>query len=241
MARRPKVAVARWEDVPGERLASYWRRLREAGLEPVDLCGPAYETGKPSQSIEGCAGLLLTGGVDIDPRRYGEAPHPDVKATNAARDAFEEEALKRALAEDMPVLAICRGHQLLNIALGGGLLQHIDSGEHVAHAEEPHESRWHAVAFEPDSRLRGILGVDSLLVNSRHHQAVTPERLAPGLRIAARSEDGLVEAVESPAHRWVVGVQWHPEREESGEPDFDAMSRRLFHAFALALNIQMSI
>jgi len=118
---------------------------------------------------------------------------------------------------------------------------HIDSGEHVAHAEEPHESRWHAVALEPDSRLRGILGVDSLLVNSRHHQAVTPERLAPGLRIAARSEDGLVEAVESPAHRWVVGVQWHPEREESGQPDFDAMSRRLFHAFALALNIQMSI
>ena len=221
----PKVAVARWEDVPGERVESYWRCLREAGLAPVDLH-------KPAQPLGGCAGLVLTGGVDIDPQRYGEARHATVKDVNPARDEFEARLLDEALAADLPVLAICRGHQLLNVCLGGGLQQHIESGEHRAHKEQPYASRWHEVTLDGGSRLAGILGTAPVWVNSRHHQAVTADRLAPGLRVAARSEDGVVEAVESEAHRWVIAVQWHPEREEPERPDFSRLSARLFAAFA---------
>jgi putative glutamine amidotransferase len=198
--------------------------VREAVGEPVDLRGHDAE-------LEGLDGLVLTGGMDVDPARYGEAPHPKVRHFDPARDAFEERALRFALERDLPVLAICRGHQLLNVAFGGGLLQHIESGEHVADLKAVGQpSRWHAARIAPDTRLRAITGEDEIEVNSRHHQAVTQETLAPGLAVAATSPDGLIEAVESTSHRWVLGVQWHPERPEEHHPAFAPRSRRLFEA-----------
>jgi putative glutamine amidotransferase len=130
---------------------------------------------------------------------------------------------------DIAVLAICRGHQLLNVAFGGGLLQHLEDRAHRAdYRTEGFPSGWHEVSIREGSRLRGALGDASALVNSRHHQAVTRERVAPRLEVVTRSPDGVVEGVESLAHRWVVGVQWHPERLEPQQDGFAQASTLLF-------------
>lgn len=223
----PRVVVARWEHIPGERLENYWRRLRDAGLEPIDCSSAGVGLGN-------CAGLLLTGGVDVDPTLYGEQPHPETGASNRPRDDFELALLREALDRDLPVLAICRGHQLLNVAFGGSLLQHIESDAHVE--DEARLSAQHDAALIAGTRLHAIYGTEDIRVNSRHHQAVTPDRAAPGLTVSATTPDGLVEGLESPDHAWVVGVQWHPERPDPHIPGFDADSRRLFDAFAAAVN-----
>lgn len=228
-----RVAVARWEHIPGERLENYWRRTQEAELEVLDLSSPGLQRA-------GAHALMLTGGIDVDPALYGEEPHPEVTETNAARDEFEMSLLDEALERDMPVLAICRGHQLLNVAFGGSLLQHIESR---AHEDVDLVSTEHDVTLVPGTRLHRAYGVERLHVNSRHHQAVTPDRLAPGLTVSATTDDGLVEGFESVNHTWVVGVQWHPERPDPHIPGFDAESRRLFEVFAEAVqaNARLSI
>jgi putative glutamine amidotransferase len=221
---RPRIGVTRWEDVTGEKIEAYWQRVREAGGEPIDLDGP----GADSQGLDG---LVLTGGLDVAPALYGEPPHPKVKKTDPARDAFETAALTRALELDLPVLAVCRGHQLLNVVFGGTLLQHIDDGSHRADFSQPDvPSRWHSVRLLPGTHIAGLLGDGDIEVNSRHHQAVLPDTLAPGLTVAATSPDGLIEAVESQAHSWTVGVQWHPERLEPEHPLFAPAMRTLFEA-----------
>jgi len=224
-----RIAVARWETVPYERIEAYWERLRAAGLEPVDLHEPA-------EDLSALRGLVLTGGIDIDPARYGEAPHPRSQQPDPLRDEFELSLLGEALARDQPVLAICRGHQLLNVCFGGSLLQHIEDWSHASQRDEQRTSATHALRLEAGSRLAGWLGAATLTVNSRHHQAVTPERVAPGLRVLATSPDGIVEAVESERHAWIIGVQWHPERTEPQIAGFEAASLRLFNAFAAAVN-----
>ena len=219
-----RIGVTRWEDIPGERSQWYWECARRAGAEVVDLGGP-------DASVAGLDGLILTGGLDIEPERYGEERHPKVKQTDGRRDEFELAVLRAALAADLPVLAICRGHQLLNVAFGGKLLQHVEGNAHRANFKlEGIPSNWHTVRLEPGSRVRAILGADEIEVNSRHHQAVLPEVLAPGLDATAFSPDGLVEAVESRRHRWVIGVQWHPELPELEHPGFAERCRPLFEA-----------
>jgi gamma-glutamyl-gamma-aminobutyrate hydrolase PuuD len=143
--------------------------------------------------------------------------------------------LESALNRDIPVLAICRGHQLLNVGFGGQLLQHIDSGEHRAdYRSEGYPSRWHSVRISPDARLAAALEATDLEINSRHHQAVTADVLARGLRPVAWADDHgheLVEGMESESHDWVVGVQWHPERLEEHRAPFAPVMRRLFATF----------
>lgn len=223
-----RVAVARWEHIPGERLENYWRRLREAGLEVLDHSSPG-------QTLAHTHGLLLTGGIDVDPALYGETPQPEVDETNRARDEFEIGLLRDALERDLPVFAICRGHQLLNVAMGGSLLQHIESR---AHEDVELESAQHDATLVGGTKLHGVYGVERLYVNSRHHQAVTPERVAPGLVVSATTDDGLVEGLESQSHTWVVSVQWHPERPDPHIPGFDAEACRLFEAFAAAVRVR---
>ena len=219
---RVKVALTWGERYADEQRASYRQRLRDAGLHPIDF-------NKPGRSLDDCAGLVLTGGVDIDPARYGAEPHRRTEQPNSPRDAFELTLLEEALQRDLPVLAICRGHQLLNVCLGGSLVQHIESGEHTSHGAPSRESRWHDVEVLPSTRLAEIAGTGRVRVNSRHHQAVTAETLAPSLMASAVSPDGLIEAVEG-AGRWVMGVQWHPERQEPEEPNFSLISGRIFTA-----------
>jgi gamma-glutamyl-gamma-aminobutyrate hydrolase PuuD len=208
-----------------EWLHHYHDRLHDLGVETLDVTDAAH-------GLRGCDGLLLTGGVDVDPALYGETPHAMTQPPVPGRDALELALLREALAGDLPVLAICRGQQLLNVCLGGSLLQHIDSDAHVADATSA--SRWHDVSVEPETKLAAVLGAGRHSVNSRHHQAVTADRVAPGLRVTALSDDGMVEGVEGAGHRWLVGVQWHPERLEDA-PLFISDSRRLFEAFRVAL------
>jgi putative glutamine amidotransferase len=202
----------------------YLQRLRDAGADPLELepgCGKAEDVIGP------LSGLLLPGGGDVQPACYAAEAHPETSGTRPELDALEIEMVCAAQARRIPVLAICRGHQLLNVALGGSLHQHIDGNGHRALTGEP--SRWHDVRIEPRSRLASHVGSGVQRVNSRHHQAVLPQTLAPRLRAVAVSPDGLVEASESEDGAWTVSVQWHPERIEMW-----ARSRALFEAFVHA-------
>jgi gamma-glutamyl-gamma-aminobutyrate hydrolase PuuD len=225
-----RIGVLRNE--PGDPIApdNYANRLVERGCAVVDLwpAGPA--------SIAGLAALVLIGGDDVDPALYGEAPHPETDVPVRMYDDYEIHLLREALNARLPVLAICRGFQVLNVALGGSLVQHIEGNGHRAYLEgDERISRWHDVVIEPGSRLHAIYGQERFEVNSRHHQAVTVERVAPALRATAFSPDGWVEGLEPVDHPgWLVGVQWHPERPEPQRPNHAVVSRRLFDAFLAA-------
>jgi putative glutamine amidotransferase len=231
--KRPLIGVVRWEDVPGEPMHQYWRRVDETGGAVLDIDRSSIN--RVPELAPHLDGLVLTGGLDVDPARYGAERHPKVRRLVPQRDALELELLRRVLDRDVPVLAICRGHQVLNVAFGGSLLQHIDSGEHRAdYRTEGYPSRWHDVRVEAGTWLAEALGATGARVNSRHHQAVLCNTLGAGLRPVAFADadaDELVEGVESEQHRCVIGVQWHPERAEPHEPSFAPMSRRLFAAF----------
>ena len=236
-----KVGVTRWEDVPGEAVDRYWSRVVEAGGAVVDL--DESSVGRVAELATAIDALVLTGGIDVDPFRYAAQRHARVKETSPERDAMELAYLEAALRRDIPVLAICRGHQLMNVGFGGTLLQHVDSGEHRAdYRTEGFPSRWHQVRLLPDCRLGDVFGATEFEINSRHHQAVRAADLAPGLRAVAFADDDgseLIEAAESEQHRWAVSVQWHPERLEPHKPAFAPLMRRLFAAFvAQAQNVR---
>jgi putative glutamine amidotransferase len=230
---KPRIGVTRWDDVPDEARDRYWARVTEAGGEVIDLNEAAV--GRVDEIAPALDGLVLTGGIDVDPAIYGAERHPKVKETSADRDRMEIAFLTAAAARDIPVLAICRGHQVLNVGFGGRLIQHIDSGEHRADFATPgYPSRWHDVELLPDTRLAALFGATTFEINSRHHQAVDMACLAPGLRPVGFSDDHghrLIEGLESEAHRWVVGVQWHPERPEEHRAAFAPLMRRLFDTF----------
>jgi putative glutamine amidotransferase len=208
----------------------YHERIREAGGEPIDL-HPAVDAPVP-ELIAGLDALLLSGGPDVLPARYGEAAHPETGPADERRDALEFALLEHAIAREMPVLAICRGQQVLNVALGGRLVQHIDGDAHRAYLEpDPRvgESRWHDVVVEQGTALAALIGAGRVHTNSRHHQAVPDDALGRGLVVTARADDGIVEGLEAPGHRWLLAVQWHPERDEVAE-----RFRSLFESFVAA-------
>jgi putative glutamine amidotransferase len=176
-------------------------------LPPIEL-GPAAER----TLLERIDGLLLIGGSDLDPASYGEAPAPRLEATSALRDAFELALVRGAIARDLPVLGICRGLQILNVATGGTLEQDLAGagfGEHRPAPGRLDEPTFHAIEVEPESLLAAGPEPAALSVNSHHHQGVA--RLGEGARVIARSPDGVVEALEWPDREHVLGVQWHPE------------------------------
>lgn len=174
-----------------------------AGGTPFVL--PSLGAAVVDDMLDALDGVVLTGGGDVAPVRYGATPSPEVHNVDPLRDEFDLALVARALARDIPVLAICRGMQVVNVALGGSLVQHIDDHQVLDHPAAP----GHEVRIDPDSDLAAALGVSSLEVNSMHHQAVLDA--APGLRPVAWAHDGSVEAVEQPGNRHLVAVQWHPE------------------------------
>jgi len=187
---------------------SYVEAVVAAGGLPVVL--PVLDPSLAGAMLDGLDGLLLSGGGDISPARYGEEPVPEVYGVDERRDAFELALVEAALERNLPVLGVCRGHQVLNVALGGRLIQHVGLLSPVNHQErERYGEIIHAVVLEPDSLVASVLEATEVGVNTLHHQAVAePGR---GLRVVARSaEDGLIEAVEHEDHR-MIGVQWHPE------------------------------
>ncbi|MFL5528219.1 MAG: gamma-glutamyl-gamma-aminobutyrate hydrolase family protein, partial [Gemmatimonadaceae bacterium] len=213
--------------------AAYVTALENAGLVPL-IVPPLTSADAASAVLDSVAGLVLTGGEDVDPARYGEQRHEKVRSVNAARDATEAALIQEARARGTPVLAICRGIQMLNVALGGTLVQDISSqcNTDIVHDEDgPRDSRSHEVSIEPGSLIAKAVGTEHLTVNSFHHQSV--KRVADGMRVTARSPDGIIEGLESTEDDWwVMAVQWHPEEmNESTEP----WDRGLFKAFARQL------
>ncbi len=189
-----------------DKLEPYLEALRYCGLEPV-----LFIAGEP-WSLDGIDAVMLAGGSDIEPSLYGEPRDPLTQAPDHARDEMELGVLRGALANKLPVLGICRGMQLMNVAFGGTMHQDI-----AGHKEGLHP-------VEVTSRLAAIFGAGTVLTNSRHHQAV--KRVGDGLLLSGRAADGTVEGIELPGESFVVGVQWHPE-----DMLDDAVQLRLFDAF----------
>ncbi len=213
--------------------AAYVTALENAGLIPLIV--PPLSSGRAAAAIlDSVSGLVLTGGEDVDPARYGEERDKKVRSVNAARDATEAALVEEAKARGMPVLAICRGIQILNVALGGTLVQDIASQceTDISHDEEgPRDSRSHEITIERGSLIAKAIGTERCTVNSFHHQSV--KRVAEGLRVTARSPDGIIEGLESADKDWwVMAVQWHPEEMTDSREPWD---RGLFKAFARQL------
>ena len=200
--------------------------LARAGAEVrwIDLADPE----RAVQEALTCDGLLLPGGGDMDPKFYGQERILACGEPNLLRDAAEPPLLRAFLAADKPVLAICRGIQVMNVVLGGDLYQDIKPFAHVPHND--HWGKVHTVTVRRGTLLSRILGQDTVLVNSQHHQAV--DHIAPGLTLAALSEDGIVEAIEKPDARFCLGVQWHPEWLSEMDPAMQGLFDAFVHACA---------
>lgn len=211
---------------------AYTDAVRGAGLVPVVV--PPMPAREAVALLDRVDGLLLTGGEDVSPEHYGEPAHHTVDDTHALRDECELALVGAARERALPTLAICRGIQVLNVALGGSLVQDIASVRPDALAHDRSDARTervHDVRVDAGSRLAAALGADALRVNSSHHQALA--RVADGLRVTACAEDGVVEGAEwRDDDWWLLGVQWHPEElVRTAEP----WDRALFAAFARAV------
>ena len=198
-----------WEEDSALIPAAYVRAIEAAGgralLVPPSLDGI-------DETLDRLDGLLFSGGSDLDPDLYGQEVHPETNGVVPERDRAELALLSAALERDMPVLAVCRGSQILNVALGGDLVQHLpDVVGDDKHKHTPGAFSDHDVDLVPGTRVRQILG-DHTPVKSHHHQGYG--QLGEGLREAARADDGTVEALEDPTRRFAVGVLWHPEASE---------------------------
>jgi putative glutamine amidotransferase len=215
---RPTIGVTLDSEEPGGYSKFPWYAVRQNYADAVVKAGglPLFLPHEPDQVEDYLGlidGLVVTGGAfDIDPALFGAAEkHPTVKL-KGRRTAFEWNITQRAVAEDLPVLGICGGQQLLNVVLGGTLIQHIPDEVKgpLAHEQpNPRNEPGHSVTVEKNTLLYRICGVTSLEVNSAHHQAA--KSVGPGITINAKAEDGVIEGIEDPRHRFVLGVQWHPE------------------------------
>jgi len=229
--KRPRILVTASR---GAAVAEYLDALRAAGVEPVRIVpGDAARA-----ALDGVAGVVLTGGVDVDPATYGAPASPFVTETEPERDVFEIDVLREARERGLPMLCVCRGLQIANVAFGGTLIadvpHHLGDRAATAHdvgAPDQHDG-WrivpeHVVDAEPDSALARIAGTARFATNAAHHQAV--DRCAGDLRIVARTADGIVEALEARFDTpfWLA-VQWHPESTSAT----DGVSRAIFTAFA---------
>lgn len=203
--------------------AEYLEAVRQAGGIPL-LLAP----GEPNleEAMEVLDGLVLAGGGDIHPERYGGQVHELNYGVDRERDSLELDLGRRAIDSGLPTLGICRGAQILNVVQGGTLIEHLpdEVGEEILHRSPPRQPVSHVVRIQSGSRLAAIVGAEEFEVASWHHQAL--RRVAPGFEIVAHAPDGTIEAIEMPAHPWLIAVQWHPELSAGQDP----IQRRLFAA-----------
>ena len=203
--------------------AEYVDAVRRAGGIPV-LIAPGEIRGH--ELLARLDGIILAGGGDIEPTHYNGAAHETIFNTDAERDRSELALTARLLQLDLPTLCICRGMQVVNVALGGALIEHIpdEAGEEVLHRLPPHQGLRHPVRVEADSRLAAIMGTTDAAPLSWHHQAL--RTVGEGLTVVATAADGTIEAVEMAGHAWLIAVQWHPELTAA----VDADQQRIFDA-----------
>lgn len=239
--RKPIIAITATSEIVRDvrriRLnAAYVRAVEQAGALPLVI--PPLSAGADATALLDVAGgLLLTGGEDVDPSRYHVAPRPETGNPNEARDSTEISLVIAAKRRAMPTLAICRGVQLLNVALGGSLVQDIPAERPggVDHdPESARDARVHDVEVESHSRLARSLEATELRVNSFHHQAL--DRVADGFQVSAHAPDGIIEGLEwKGSDWWAVGVQWHPEELTDTAEGWD---RDLFAAFVSQISVR---
>jgi putative glutamine amidotransferase len=210
-----RVSWGPWEEVVAMMPMSYLRAVQAAGGLPLVLPPDDAAAEAPNELVDRVDALVLAGGGDVDPAAYGARPHPRVGHTVPERDRFELGLAHCALERDLPLLGICRGMELLNVARGGTLVQHVP--DLVGHEEHRHtlgQFADHDVELEPDSLAARAAGAERLAVKSHHHQGV--DELGEGLEVTGWSvPDRLPEAVEDPGSRFVLGVLWHPEQDDS--------------------------
>ena len=204
-----EVSWAGWVEPAAVVPLAYVRAIEKAGGRPL-VVPPSEQAIEETLAV--LDGILFSGGSDLGPELYGAELHPATTGVREDRDRAEMALLTAALELDMPVLAVCRGSQVLNVALGGDLVQHLpDSLGHERHRENPGEWSEHDVKLEPESRVGSLIG-ESAGVKSHHHQGYG--RIGEGLREVGWAEDGTVEALEDPSKRFALGVLWHPEEGE---------------------------
>jgi len=241
MSQRPVIGITAFETIypkpPHAPLYATGQRyvcaIEDAGGLPVIL-SPGLSDETLRAMFERLDGLLLSGGGDVDPAIYGEEPHHTIWGLDMKRDHAELALAKWAADDQKPLLCICRGTQVLNVALGGSLLQDIESmhPEPLTHMFDqettPREQITHHITVNTDSLLGELLQANVAQVNSWHHQAI--KRVASDLKVVAHAPDGIVEAIEIPEHRFALGVQWHPEWLYDRQPEM----ARLFHGLITA-------
>lgn len=216
---RPRILVTMGRDLPDRsntlRLpVSYVTALLAEGAIPV-LMPPGLDSAAVNDFVQGVDGLLLPGGVDPHPRYFDEDVHP-MTLIDEELDALEFATIEAVRRERLPMLGICRGSQVMNVAFGGSLIQHLETSPIDHKPDGPLNRHIHLAKLVEGTRLRALSGVDELRVNSWHHQAVG--RVGDGLKVAAVAEDGVIEAVESiDPDTWIVGVQYHPEEMSDGK------------------------
>jgi putative glutamine amidotransferase len=234
MTDRPMIGIttrailvrAGQKERPGDSVPrGYVRGVEESGGIPILL--PTVDPSLAPRILDRIDGLILAGGEDVHPRLYGEEPVVEIDAVDERRDHFEIALVRAARERDLPTFGVCRGIQVMNVALGGTLYQDIPSatGSRTSHTQKSVEDcLWHRIEVERGSLLSRLVGEGEVSTNSFHHQAL--KSIGAGLRVVAKSlSDGLVEGVEDPSRRWFLGVQWHPEISfVQGDPP----SRRLF-------------
>lgn len=230
---RPLIGVVCGHQEDPERFyvnAPYLYALQRAGGIPVLICHMPKDD--LFTLLPNFSGILLPGGIDIDPSYYGEEPHPDCGRIDPLWDELDTTVARWAMENAVPVLAICRGMQVLNVAAGGTLIQDIPSqlSKHIKHSQ--HAPKWYAthdIQIEAGSLLDSIIGQQTTRVNSFHHQAVRD--VGQGLRVSAFASDGVIEAVEGTGKHFVLGVQWHPEHMVGHY----SSAERIFTAFVQAV------
>lgn len=222
---KPIIGVTFSDDIQNEPSNNYIRAIEDHGGIPRTLY-----PGVPPEALTHLKGLLLTGGRDIDPIHYGEEPH-ETTDIDFERDALELPLCKRAIEADLPVFGICRGIQVMNVAMKSSLYQDIPSqfADHLTHKILVNtDDSWHDIKIQPNSLLHQIISESTAEVNSRHHQSL--KVIGEGFTVTAQSKDGIIEAIEGKSKRFMLGVQYHPERmfqtTESREH-----RRKLFEAF----------
>ncbi len=214
-AATENISYGAWNEIPAiVSPASYVRAVQRAGGRPILLPPDPEDAADPSGVLDLIDALILTGGAgDLDPVLYGEEPHPKTGPIQAVRDAYELALVRAAIERKMPVLGICRGLQVLNVAYGGGIEQHMpDALGHDDHRHTPGLFADHDVVLDPGSLAARAVGGERSAVKSHHHQGM--KKVGAGLRTTGWAEDGTVEAVEDPSLPFVLGVLWHPEEDE---------------------------
>ena len=209
-------AQARWGPWTGGAFVlddNYVEAVERAGAAAIMLPTAGMLAADPSLALDRVDALVLTGGCDVDPGTYGDTAQRETGPTDPGRDACEIALVRAAFARDLPVLATCRGMQLMNVAFGGTLRQHLPGREGEQHRRREGEFTRHSVSLSPGSLAARVAGEGRHDVDSHHHQGI--DRVASNFRVSGRAADGLIEAIEDPSHAFALGVQWHPEVDQA--------------------------